>query len=141
MVYLQSESEVGVKEAQVLERELENMKDAIVSYSRSCLASLSNDSSSLGVEDLRELVDLNIEELTESQIARYAFIFDSKLLSIITPLGFSYHTAYNLEHFLIYPLLALTEGSPALQPISTPFHLCPPHFLNSQDFALKNLLK
>mgnify|MGYP000962641634 CR=1 FL=1 len=52
----------------------------------------------------------------------YIYIFDVKLLYLISPLNFAFYARYTMEEILILPILAITQGTENLVTCSDIFH-------------------
>lgn len=76
-----------------------------------------------------------MEELT-NEFAKHLYVFDSKLLGLVTPLSFAYYTAYTLDQMIIVPLLALTQNSQNLINLSKSILNCNRPSLNMIEYLL-----
>lgn len=56
-------------------------------------------------------MDSDLDSIPQQQLNQYLFMFDPRLLHVVGPLNFAFFNKYTIEEIIIYPLLALVQGS------------------------------
>ena len=64
------------------------------------------------------------------------FLFDPAFLHIVTPLNFAFYSKYTLEEMILYPILALLQGSAQLRPFDDVVHSFDRSVVQFKEFAL-----
>ena len=74
------------------------------------------------IESLKDLNNVNLFEVEETELRKYWFMMDQKLLNVLSPFNFAYYNFYTFHELLIYPALSITQGSSAIEKVDAENH-------------------